>query len=89
MAGVLPELFQGHAHTFLQCLNVECTSMREEGFMDLQLDVKGCRWEWPGSTVHRQGLRPRPEEQTVGVYQAMRKAGQCSGHNEKGGAGRI
>ena len=50
MAGVLPELFQGHAHTFLQCLNVECTSMREEGFMDLQLDVKGCRWGRLGST---------------------------------------
>ncbi|GLC41652.1 hypothetical protein PLESTB_000692700 [Pleodorina starrii] len=37
------ELFEGHTYNFIECINVSYKSTRKESFMDLQLDVKGCR----------------------------------------------
>ncbi|GIL82845.1 hypothetical protein Vretimale_8198 [Volvox reticuliferus] len=37
------ELFEGHTYSFIECINVSYKSTRKESFMDLQLDVKGCR----------------------------------------------
>lgn len=37
------KLFEGHISTFIDCIAVDYTSMRMEAFMDLQLDVKGCK----------------------------------------------
>eukprot|EP00798_Chlamydomonas_sp_ICE-L_P022134 gene22134-29196_t len=37
------ELNRGHTYSFIECLNVEYKSTRKESFMDLQLDVKGCK----------------------------------------------
>jgi ubiquitin carboxyl-terminal hydrolase 7 len=36
-------LFEGHTYSYIECINVDCRSTRKESFMDLQLDVKGCR----------------------------------------------
>lgn len=30
-------------HMFIECVNVDYKSTRKESFMDLQLDVKGCK----------------------------------------------
>ncbi|CAK4131089.1 unnamed protein product [Aphanomyces euteiches] len=40
--GVIQQLFEGKVNSFISCVNVDCTSSREESFYDLQLDVKGC-----------------------------------------------
>lgn len=40
---VINELFEGHTLNFIECVNVEYKSSRKESFMDLQLDVKGCK----------------------------------------------
>lgn len=40
---VINELFEGHTLNFIECVNVEYKSSRRESFMDLQLDVKGCK----------------------------------------------
>eukprot|EP00878_Enallax_costatus_P010709 GHUV01011185.1.p1 GENE.GHUV01011185.1~~GHUV01011185.1.p1 ORF type:complete len:671 (+),score=192.28 GHUV01011185.1:167-2179(+) len=40
---VINELFEGHTLNFIECVNVEFKSSRKESFMDLQLDVKGCK----------------------------------------------
>lgn len=40
---VINELFEGHTLNFIECMNVEYKSSRRESFMDLQLDVKGCK----------------------------------------------
>ncbi|KAG2490856.1 hypothetical protein HYH03_010774 [Edaphochlamys debaryana] len=37
------ETFEGHTYNFIECLHVPVKSTRKESFMDLQLDVKGCR----------------------------------------------
>ncbi|KAG2434916.1 hypothetical protein HYH02_012114 [Chlamydomonas schloesseri] len=37
------ELFEGFTHNFIECINVDYKSTRKESFMDLQLDVKGCK----------------------------------------------
>lgn len=37
------ELFEGHIYNFISCMNVDYKSTRKESFMDLQLDVKGCK----------------------------------------------
>lgn len=37
------ELFEGHTYNFIECIDVSYKSTRKESFMDLQLDVKGCR----------------------------------------------
>ncbi len=37
------ELFEGHTYNFIECIDVEYKSTRKESFMDLQLDVKGCK----------------------------------------------
>lgn len=39
---VINEVFEGHTHNFIECVDVEYKSTRRESFMDLQLDVKGC-----------------------------------------------
>ncbi len=41
--GTIAKLFEGHTHNFLECVNVDVKSSRRESYMDLQLDVKGCR----------------------------------------------
>ena len=43
MEKVISELFEGHTSNFIDCINVDYKSTRKESFMDLQLDVKGCR----------------------------------------------
>lgn len=40
---VISELFEGHTSNFIDCINVDYKSTRRESFMDLQLDVKGCK----------------------------------------------
>ncbi|GMF22322.1 unnamed protein product [Phytophthora fragariaefolia] len=39
----IPRLFEGRVRSFVQCVNVDFRSFRDESFYDLQLDVKGCR----------------------------------------------
>lgn len=41
--GTIAQLFEGHMHMFIECINVDYKSTRKESFMDLQLDVKGCK----------------------------------------------
>ena len=41
--GTMQTLFEGHTMTFIKCLDVSYTSSRDESFLDLQLDVRGCR----------------------------------------------
>lgn len=41
--GVIQQLFEGHTWNYIECVNVEYKSTRTESFMDLQLDVKGCK----------------------------------------------
>ena len=41
--GTVARLFEGHTENFVRCINVDCESTRKESFMDLQLDVKGCK----------------------------------------------
>ncbi|KDD73658.1 ubiquitin carboxyl-terminal hydrolase, partial [Helicosporidium sp. ATCC 50920] len=41
--GTIAQLFEGHTHNYIECLNVDCRSTRRESFQDLQLDVAGCR----------------------------------------------
>ena len=41
--GTVAKLFEGHTENFVRCINVQCESTRKESFMDLQLDVKGCK----------------------------------------------
>jgi ubiquitin carboxyl-terminal hydrolase 7 len=36
-------LFLGHHLSFIECTNVEYESVRREAFLDLQLDVRGCK----------------------------------------------
>mmetsp|Transcript_35695 Transcript_35695/g.79387 ORF Transcript_35695/g.79387 Transcript_35695/m.79387 type:complete len:1131 (+) Transcript_35695:131-3523(+) len=40
---VINELFEGHTTNYIECINVDYKSSRDESFMDLQLDVKGCK----------------------------------------------
>lgn len=40
---VINELFEGHTNNFIECMHVDYKSTRKESFMDLQLDVKGCK----------------------------------------------
>ncbi|RLN55798.1 hypothetical protein BBJ29_006664 [Phytophthora kernoviae] len=39
----IQKLFEGKVRSFVQCVNVDFQSFRDESFYDLQLDVKGCR----------------------------------------------
>jgi len=41
--GVIQELFEGNTWNYIECVNVDYKSTRTESFMDLQLDVKGCK----------------------------------------------
>jgi len=41
--GTVGNLFGGKWRNYISCLNVSYTSAREEEFMDVQLDVKGCK----------------------------------------------
>lgn len=41
--GTIGKLFEGRIHNFVECINVDYTSTREEVYADLQLLVKGCR----------------------------------------------
>eukprot|EP01012_Entosiphon_sulcatum_P035236 TRINITY_DN4474_c0_g1_i1.p1 TRINITY_DN4474_c0_g1~~TRINITY_DN4474_c0_g1_i1.p1 ORF type:complete len:1106 (+),score=261.32 TRINITY_DN4474_c0_g1_i1:871-4188(+) len=42
-AGSLERMFSGQMLSYVQCLGVDYTSCRVEDFLDLQLQVKGCR----------------------------------------------
>lgn len=41
--GTISHLFEGHTFNFVECINVDYKSTRKESYMDLQLDVKGCK----------------------------------------------
>ncbi|KAL6782343.1 hypothetical protein ACKKBG_A06435 [Auxenochlorella protothecoides x Auxenochlorella symbiontica] len=41
--GTISKLFEGHTLNYIDCINVDYKSSRRESFMDLQLDVKGCK----------------------------------------------
>jgi hypothetical protein len=41
--GTFDYLFQGKVKTYIECLNIEYKSEKEEKFHDLQLNVKGCK----------------------------------------------
>lgn len=41
--GTINKLFEGHTYNFIECVNIEYKSTRKESFMDIQLDVKGCK----------------------------------------------
>jgi len=41
--GAISHLFEGHTVNFVECINVDYKSNRKESYMDLQLDVKGCK----------------------------------------------
>ncbi|CEG37976.1 hypothetical protein F444_18119 [Plasmopara halstedii] len=43
MDSAIQKLFEGKVRSFVQCVNVEFQSFRDECFYDLQLDVKGCK----------------------------------------------
>ncbi|KAL0433504.1 UNVERIFIED_CONTAM: Ubiquitin carboxyl-terminal hydrolase 13 [Sesamum latifolium] len=40
--GDIQYLFEGHHKNYIECINVNYKSSRQESFYDLQLDVKGC-----------------------------------------------
>lgn len=40
---VINQLFEGHTLNYIDCINVNFKSTRKESFMDLSLDVKGCK----------------------------------------------
>ena len=41
--GTIAKLFEGRIHNFVECVNVEYKSTRQEVYADLQLLVKGCK----------------------------------------------
>jgi ubiquitin carboxyl-terminal hydrolase 7 len=41
--GTIQHLFEGHQLSFIDCINVDYKSERKEAFLDLQLDVRGCK----------------------------------------------
>ncbi|KAG7380325.1 Ubiquitin carboxyl-terminal hydrolase 7 [Phytophthora pseudosyringae] len=43
MDSAIQKLFEGKVRSFVQCVNVDFQSFRDESFYDLQLDVKGCK----------------------------------------------
>lgn len=43
MEGTIQHLFEGHQLSFIDCINVDYKSERKEAFLDLQLDVRGCK----------------------------------------------
>ncbi|KAL0392812.1 UNVERIFIED_CONTAM: Ubiquitin carboxyl-terminal hydrolase 12, partial [Sesamum radiatum] len=40
--GAIQHLFEGHHKNYIECINVDYKSTRQESFYDVQLDVKGC-----------------------------------------------
>ncbi|KAK4440537.1 Ubiquitin carboxyl-terminal hydrolase 12 [Sesamum alatum] len=40
--GAIQDLFEGHHKSYIECINVDYKSGRQESLYDLQLDVKGC-----------------------------------------------
>ncbi|CAI5494319.1 unnamed protein product, partial [Closterium sp. Naga37s-1] len=43
VADTVKKLFGGHAMSLIDCTHMDCMSARKEPFLDVQLDVKGCR----------------------------------------------
>ena len=41
--GTIQKLFEGHTVNYIECVNVDFKSERKEAYLDLQLDVKGCK----------------------------------------------
>lgn len=39
----IPELFAGHYSNYIECVNVDYTSTCKQPYMEIQLDIKGCR----------------------------------------------
>lgn len=43
MEAVINKLFEGHILKFIECLNVDYKSTKKDEYMDIFLDVKGCK----------------------------------------------
>ncbi len=43
MEGVINKLFEGQILKFIECLNVDYKSTKKDEYMDIFLDVKGCK----------------------------------------------
>ena len=43
MEGVINRLFEGHIQKSIQCLNVAYKSSKQDAYMDIFLDVSGCK----------------------------------------------
>ena len=43
MEGVINKLFEGRILKFIECLNVDYKSTKRDDYMDIFLDVKGCK----------------------------------------------
>lgn len=43
LENAIPDIFRGTMRNYIRCVNVPYESTREEAFMDLSMDVKGCR----------------------------------------------
>lgn len=43
MEGTIGKLFEGRMHNFVECVNVDFKSTRQEVYADLQLLVRGCK----------------------------------------------
>ena len=41
--GTIGKLFEGRMHNFVECVNVDFKSTRQEVYADLQLLVRGCK----------------------------------------------
>jgi len=41
--GTIQHLFEGHLVNYIDCIDVDYRSTRKEEWLDLQLDVKGCK----------------------------------------------
>ena len=43
METAIPDLFVGHYSTYVECLNVPYTSSRRQSYIEIELDVSGCK----------------------------------------------
>lgn len=41
--GVINKLFEGHIQKIIECVNVDYKSSKRDSYMDIFLDVKGCK----------------------------------------------
>ena len=43
LGGVIASLFEGKSQAYIQCINVDFKSQRDETYWDLSINVKGCK----------------------------------------------